>query len=753
MDEINPRKRRRPALSCVQCRQRKVRCDRVYPCGPCTRARHEMPCSYTSQDGGEDATGQTASVRDVSAISGSQSETRAADEASVGFKRSIRTLNESNKDLQGRVSRLDEIIRDAEMPGAPLRVQLGNIHQSILRLEDRVSSLERQQRPPKDASGSANQDTYISPAALQLKSTPEKVKVAGQGHWSSLFHHLPLINTIRLHDPAPTDDIQTAEMREWIKKCKALRATIKSRDSENCDEPFKNLIDELPSDACIWHDMVSVYMHTLDPVYRILRCPFEFEFFDAMTDHLPMSHNFLLKALLVIGMGSVFHQDPEKRSYVRHRVRRWVHAAQWWLTGPSERSTRNLDGLEVYCLMLLCRQVHSLDKESIWIAAGSLVRFACSLGLHRDPRHFPSLGPFECERRRGLWAAVVELSLQWSFDVAMPPLISEDDFDIEPPLNFNDTQIMRHPEEYPIPLPESQFTDTTIQRFLLRSLPTRLRVARFVNQVHSPLSYERALELGSQLTTHCRELVPVPQNQRMETATFHYKLLDTILRRTILVLYRPFAIRAIHDPRFYLARKLSLESAMIIASHADSMKIPSREPENYASLAISGAGAFKGPLSLDVILVICLELTTQLQEETKTRPHPRRSATILDRMGQATRKPLIETLEHIQEQLLQVIAMGIPSMKRYAILTTVLGQVKAMQEKGEFSNQVVYESLMGCVRDCSTLLGDHIEETTLQSEDNSGGDLVEMAEVSDFYAGSLVSYACYLLIHIIVDWC
>lgn len=46
--------------------------------------------------------------------------------------------------------------------------------------------------------------------------------------------------------------------------------------------------------------------------------------------------------------------------------------------------------------MLLCRQVHSLDKESIWIATGSLVRFACSLGLHRDPRHFPSLRPFEC---------------------------------------------------------------------------------------------------------------------------------------------------------------------------------------------------------------------------------------------------------------------------------------------------------------------------------------------------------------------
>lgn len=112
-----------------------------------------------------------------------------------------------------------------------------------------------------------------------------------------------------------------------------------------------------------------------------------------MTDHLPISHSVFPKALLVIGMGSVFRQDPEKRSYARRLVRRWLYAAQWWLTGPSEKSARNLDGLEGYCLMLLCRQVNSLDKESIWIAAGSLVRFACSLGLHRGPRHFPSLGP------------------------------------------------------------------------------------------------------------------------------------------------------------------------------------------------------------------------------------------------------------------------------------------------------------------------------------------------------------------------
>ena len=39
-------KRRRPAHSCIECRRRKVRCDRNKPCGQCVA--HKVPsCAYT----------------------------------------------------------------------------------------------------------------------------------------------------------------------------------------------------------------------------------------------------------------------------------------------------------------------------------------------------------------------------------------------------------------------------------------------------------------------------------------------------------------------------------------------------------------------------------------------------------------------------------------------------------------------------------------------------------------------------------
>ena len=42
------RKRRRPAYSCIECRRRKVRCDRAVPCGQCTAQKVADLCAYNS---------------------------------------------------------------------------------------------------------------------------------------------------------------------------------------------------------------------------------------------------------------------------------------------------------------------------------------------------------------------------------------------------------------------------------------------------------------------------------------------------------------------------------------------------------------------------------------------------------------------------------------------------------------------------------------------------------------------------------
>ncbi|BCR83248.1 uncharacterized protein ACHE_10650A [Aspergillus chevalieri] len=696
MADFTPRKRRRPALSCVQCRQRKVRCDRAFPCGPCTRARHPIPCSYGEQDGIESIQSIHSSSQTAWDMSHYSDVNVAGDEPGDQAARPSLPLEQMVQNLQHRVQRLEQVVslnRDTEHS-----VHDRGLSQSLYDLGNRVSNIEQQLT--RDKAGVGGQDTFIPAATLRLKTSPEKTKVAGQSHWTNAFHQLRMLEKI--------DDRQAAEMREKIKKCKGLRAKLK-RVPTLCDEPFKSLEHDAfwESSNCI--EMVNAYFRTLGPIYRILHSSFREEYkwrLVSKTETPP--HSFLLKALLVVGIGSVFHPDSIQRSHIRPQVNRWVHAAQWWLTGPDEKSAHSIDGLQVYCLMLLCRQVHSFNKEAIWVSAGSLVRLACSLGLHRDPSHFPSLSLYECEMRRRLWAAVMEIAVQASFDVSMPPLISGDDHDTEPPMNIDDSQLDKNTRSVPIAKPNHQPTDSSIQLLLLKSLPTRLQVARFNNQIRQPKSYEHALKLGTELETFCKEFAHLQSQNLSESAEFHHKVLDTFLRRTILLLYRPFILKYPQDQRFYLARKLSLESAMAIASYADNTDIVSKPLDDYAKLSISGIGAFKGAFSIDTIIVICVELVTQLEEEAKTRP--RLPENVLHRMAQAFRRPIIDTLEHIQEQLLQVIGLGIPSMKRCAILSTVMGQIKAMERTGQYTKDDVYEALVDCIKKCTGVLERYIEE-------------------------------------------
>ena len=47
VDQRTPAKRRRIALSCIDCRKRKLKCDREYPsCGRCRENGHSARCTY-----------------------------------------------------------------------------------------------------------------------------------------------------------------------------------------------------------------------------------------------------------------------------------------------------------------------------------------------------------------------------------------------------------------------------------------------------------------------------------------------------------------------------------------------------------------------------------------------------------------------------------------------------------------------------------------------------------------------------------
>lgn len=47
-----PQRRRRPPLSCTECRRRKLKCDRSLPCGQCVRSKTADDCAFVSPQPG-----------------------------------------------------------------------------------------------------------------------------------------------------------------------------------------------------------------------------------------------------------------------------------------------------------------------------------------------------------------------------------------------------------------------------------------------------------------------------------------------------------------------------------------------------------------------------------------------------------------------------------------------------------------------------------------------------------------------------
>lgn len=629
--------------------------------------------------------------------------------------RSRPALEQTVDELQCRVQKLEQLMLVSRKSTVSLDLQSDELNELAPGLRNDVPTIERQ--PGSSHDEPSGQHASIQLPTSQLKITSDKSKFATPGHCTHAFQQLHLLNGIKRSRGTTMVDRQAAEMKEEFKKCKSLRAMLKSRYTAVPDEPFLDLINDLPSNPDVCTEMVSSYFENFTYLYGILdraHRPDIGPLYATQRDNVP--HSTLLKTLLLVGIGSVLHPNPHKRYHISLQVRRWVYATQWWLTGPSEKSAHNLQGLEVFCLMILCRQVHSIDKESIWISVGALVRFACSLGLHQDPKHFPSLSPTEFHRRRCLWQAVMELAIQSSFDVAMPPLISEDDFDTEPPLNIPAHEIERDPQTMPSSRPNNQHTSAWALRFLMRTLPTRLQATRLLSKAQSSQSYGRALELGSQLNSFCKQLSDCSRLPYFPTpGSLRYDFLDALLHRTIVLLYRPFAIQGIHNPVFHLARKFSFESAVKIASYArEHMHSQQQSLTRYTQLCVSGVGVFKGPFSIDVILAICLELITQLEEETKTTTQnhdgilPPRNKRFKEHWSQH----YICLLEHIQEQLFDIISSGLPSMKRHVILSAALAQIKELQRTGTCSKEVIHGTLLECVRKCSHALERYIGNTS-----------------------------------------
>ncbi|KAJ0118596.1 hypothetical protein J7T55_012848 [Diaporthe amygdali] len=756
MENTPPEKRRRrPPLACIACRRRKVRCDRKLPCQNCVRARRAASCSYVSDDRVEPREG-TEGFED--GINGRHPQRDAL--SSVPFFTSTAcNSNSSPEQLAERVKLLEQQLGQVinthngrgtarlELPSAhfnnanfnpPTASQfLGQEHWQVKGL-GRAEIGVAKARYSRGIQG-PNQEEEVSnteedpSTAGNVNAILAKSRYLGNSHWIhgvTLFPRLMLFLESLKSDKDSEGYKAVAQSKILGRQIKAMRVPqILSLEFGNYI-PSRKLADEL----------VETYLRTYETIFRVLHIPsFRLEYGRYWQNPKGARQAFVIQLQLCMAIGAVLQDDQFS---LRKLAVRWVYEARFWLLQPSEKSRMNLSGLQVYCLVHLARDVVGVGSDLVWASAGSMMRMAIYIGLHRDPSHLPKMSLLAAETRRRVWNTVLEILLQSSMDSGGPPLIAMSDYDTKPPRNYNDEDLLRDTTdaEIPQPKPLNTFTDTSVQIGLARTFKVRVEIASYLNDFRSVTSYDKSLAINSELTAASRSLdalLRAYKTQDPGPSQFQLRAVEHLIQRYFLAIHLPWLGLAKDDPRYFFSRRLCVEAGLRHHRVAKTYKPddPSErhsQPDDFGRLLICGSGSVRF-IGTQCLLAATLEFVWELDERLEgarsldfntTGSNSTPSITSNSGVGMGYMGPMVDESEMLDVLRYTVtwmrarIKAGEVNVKGFLFATAVLAEAEGLTNDSseEELKDVVRQACLKSAREALDLLK---EMHTALSTDNS----------------------------------
>jgi hypothetical protein len=398
------------------------------------------------------------------------------------------------------------------------------------------------------------------------------------------------------------------DLTNTVFECKRLAQSIKQqRPSRKC---LPADIHRFFPDRVIMDELVRLYFATFESCYGILWYSSFLRDYDAGLERPENAESpLLLQILLVMTVAGPLHSDASVRAEMAANARIWIHIAQNWLSAPMEKDRLTLKAIQVYCLVLLSREVNHVGADLVWISVGSLVRIAMQMGLHQDPDLLGQMDIEEKELRRRLWYTILEMNAHSAIDSGMSPMITDDDYNTRPPSTRDQTTEVDGQDA-------SALTKCSFQPLLAKSIPLRLRITRIINSMQEEPSYDKVLELGNELAAASSEAAKAI-SESPSTNTFGSSFCTHILRRFSLCLhYRP-AVKAKTNPLYSHSRNVCLEAALDVVALLDD--------NLYSRILCIGGGMFRDLITRGALLIF-LELSPDLSEDTSIFAKRRRRA-------------------------------------------------------------------------------------------------------------------------------
>lgn len=528
-----------------------------------------------------------------------------------------------------------------------------------------------------------------------------------------------------------------------MQKCKRLARQVKSKvpDSRSLSRPLQDYMP--PRETC--DELVRLYLRTFEAVLRVLHVPcFQRDYLAYWSNPQAASESLVLQMLLVMAIGACFYQDvvatEGAAATLHHQATHWIHACYVRLAAPFRKRQLSLRRVQSQCLLVIALQTNTNagGGDLAGSSVATLVQSAMAVGLHIAPSQLP-VNSLEAEIRRRLWATILELAVQSSLDSGIQPVISAEALNCEFPSNLNDAQFCDSTEALPTGHPISIFTQSSIQRALLRSLPIRFRIAEALSRFQGELPYDTALRMGAELTAACRETSKLIDSFLSSPLTadgarpraFHIKVQDLLARRFLLLLHAQFAHKATSDVAYHFSRTVCQECSLLLLSPPSSRNNgPTRcrktgadddgsdgeydaadadtdtnaaaaswsSLQDYANLQLLSGGLFKNTF-LATSLTVCAELLQQLREDSS----PATSS--------LSRRELLQALEHTTHLTSRRVRAGETSVKAaafFACMHASIGARRALPQR----DLVVADTVRTALTECCAVLEARLRELT-----------------------------------------
>ncbi|CAG7994891.1 unnamed protein product [Penicillium salamii] len=669
----NPR-RRRPPVSCSLCRQRKIRCNREDPCSNCVRIKNGKCVYQAPQSPRQQRSGRNARQ---SSQSGSSHPSQPPHESLINFGSSP---TETRPTISSGAS---QTVPNGSTPPTPASQSSA---QEVERLRTKIRQLEaqlnRSERSPleysvptpvsdfetvhshlagtfqiQNESHSSNQGQTIR------RSFFHKRRFFGQSHWiSSMSLFRDIVVSIEPHLME-----EGSKALVGLQKCKHLGRKIKAQRTPQWPVPITQ--DLPPKNLC--DALLDCYLRTFEKVYRVLHVPSFKRDYEAMWSSEPrLDPIFLVQLKLVLAIGSTTYDDELS---LRPSAIHFIHEAQTWISEPETKARLGIPFLQAQILLLVARELLNVDGGMIWVASGTLVRTAVYMGLHRDPVQIPNMSRFASEMHRRLWSTVLEVCLQSSMESGGSPLISTEEFDTQPPGNFDDDAIS---VEDSFQQPEAQLTSTSIAIALRKTFPIRLAIAKFLNDVTCQSSYEEALRLDARLRVAYKEMRRSIQLYGLAPTEFEILMLDFVVRRYLISVHIPFFGPSFLETTYAFSRNVVVDTAAKIFNSAS--KPPNSNSDSsldqsilshqidFQRLTRCGSGFFRiAPMHCSFLIAV--ELRSQVLEEEGLGPV-------------CLRPDLMSVIQEAKTLSLRCIEVGETNIKGYLFMSLVSTQLDALMQ-------------------------------------------------------------------------